>query len=379
MRPSSPPAPSAPQHIARLRCVLGALCAVVFAACADDGPVPIVDVANRAQPMTTVPARATDAHRLRLQSRLPSEAELLDYELPDGWARAQPSPNRNPNFRIKDAADVQAYVTVIVPKRGNTMLNNVQRWYTQMGLTPDEVTDEIIEALPKRVFIGEDTHVVDLRGTFTSRGTKVEDARMIAFLHEMSDGFVTFKLVGPEANVTAQEDAFFAIAESMRVKEPSEATPASAAPGSAAHRPTAPVRWTTPPTWKAEAPNPYLIAAFRPRDHPKTRCTISFAGGSVELNINRWREQMSLKSESKEALESLPVRTVLGRDAYVIKLDGDFKGAMKQPPIKDARMLGLVVTGGARLLFVKMLGPRDVMETQEDNFFALCDSLKETT
>ena len=78
-----------------------------------------------------------------------------------------------------------------------------------------------------------------------------------------------------------------------------------------------------------------------------------------------------------EAALQKPLHHIGGGDALVLKMDGDFKGAMGQPPLPGARMLAVMLVRPGESLFVKMLGPQGVMDGEEANFYALCDSLKE--
>lgn len=356
-----------------------ALCLFLLAACQDDEPVRITEVVDRPRPRASVPPQGTDAYRLRLSSQLP-QMEFFKFDLPDGWTRTKPTANRNPNFAVKAAPDVQVYTTVIAPKAGNTLVGNLARWYRQMSLDADSVDEKTVAALPEIRFVGRPAHLVDLRGTFRTRGGKtVEQARLLAYLQELPNAFVTLKMVGPGKEVDALEADFRALATSFKPNMGGHASRSGGAHGTppqSAPR-SSPVRWKAPGTWSTEPPNSFLLAAFRPKDHPTTRCTISRAGGDMTMNLDRWRRQMSLGPMSPADVAKLPTRKVLGQNAFVVTMDGDFAGAMRQPAMKGARLLGLIVVRAGESLFVKMLGPKDVMEKEAENFFALCDSLTE--
>lgn len=341
--------------------------------------MPITQVIDRPQPRVAVPVRGTPEHRLRLTNQLP-EIDFFKFDLPEGWKRIEGTSNRNPNFAITDAPSVEAYVSVLAPKRGNTMVSNVARWHHQMGLDADSVDEKTVEALAEDKFIGRPARIVDLRGDFDSGRKTIPGARLLSLVQELPNAFVTFKIVGPENMVDALEDEFWALAKSFRLNfdEPKQG---AHAPRDGGQRkpgpPPAAVKWTRPESWNPEPPNSFLLAAFRPKAHPETRCTISRAGGDMKMNLDRWRGQMGQPPISAEDIKKLPTRKVLGTDAYLITLDGDFTGAMRQPAMKGARLLGIIVVRPSESLFVKMLGPKDVMATEEANFFALCDSLEE--
>ena len=354
-------------------------CLLGLAACGDEGPVAITDVVDLPAPRTRVPRGGSDAYRLRFTDE-PPQIDFFKFDLPKGWSRAKATANRNPNFVVEAAPDVQAYVTVLAPKRGNTLIGNVQRWYAQMSLDADAVTEETVAALEESTFVGRPARIVDVSGDYEAFGTTIEKARMIAYLQELPRAFVTFKLIGPAEEVGTLAADFRALADSFRLNmgEDDPSHGGGAEKGNGATPARKPVTWTRPETWKPEPPNRFLLAAFRPKAHPETRCTISLAGGDMAMNVNRWREQMGLDKATADEIGKLPTRKVLGQDAHVVTLDGDFEGAMRQPAMKGARMLGVVVVRAGESLFVKMLGPKDVMEKEEANFFALCDSLEES-
>lgn len=375
-RPTAP-APH-PRALMRLGRLLGAaLIALGVAACGDDdGPFRIEQVTDRTAPLERIPPTSTDEFRLRLVNELPRMQ--FDFDLPEGWERIRATQFRDPNFHIRAAPEVETYVTVITPKRGNVR-DNIARWYGQMNKNPEEVTAQVVADLPEAPFAGQPTRLVDLNGTFRTRsGKHIEGARMLAFFQEREEAFVTFKIIGPAPDVDAQQDNFMAMAASIRDAKPGRrpAPPAHAPTPAPTPRKTG-LTWKVPDSWEAEATNPFVLAAFHPKAHPKARCTISKARGGVLLNVNRWRGQMGLEEIEKADLDGLPTRKVLGGDAVVLKLDGDFGGAMGVGPIDNARMLGVVLVRGAGMVFVKMLGPRDVMEQEEARFFGLCDSLAE--
>ena len=72
------------------------------------------------------------------------------------------------------------------------------------------------------------------------------------------------------------------------------------------------VRWTPPPTWKAEEPRPMRAATYSiplaAGDQGVAECVVNFfgqgQGGGVEANIERWRGQVRGPDGSPAAAKS---------------------------------------------------------------------------
>ena len=370
----------------------------------DEGPIAVTEVVDRARAVSP-PSRPLrdDRYRLRL-SKQPRVEEPLTFKLPTGWTRIAPTELKNPNFAVTAAPKVQAYVTFI--QKTSSVLDNVRRWHRQMGKDPDVITQADVDALPKAPFLdGLSCAYVDLEGDFQPRpGTTLADAKLVGFLLPIGKGLMTFKLIGPDNQVSALRSEFFDLAASFAVKMPDGVAPGSSHGGTGPHGgagphgstgpkgpdtakpPTGtpqatrngPFTWTVPSTWDAEPINRFLLGAFRPKSDNTARCTVSVAQGSLLMNVNRWRGQMGATLIDQAALDALPTHTVLGADAIVIRVDGDFQGAMRQPKLTDARLLGVIRARDGSSVFVKMIGARKTMDTEEAAFFALCDSLKES-
>src|SRR5512134_3885859 len=120
------------------------------------------------------------------------------------------------------------------------------------------------------------------------------------------------------------------------------------------------------------------IVTFAPRGATGTECYITVLGGSgggVEPNLNRWREQMGQAPLDAKALAALETIQVLGRDAKLIEVSGNYTD-MQGNQVESAGLLGVVCSIDGALLTVKMTGPRDIIEKERDRFLAFCRSLR---
>ena len=66
---------------------------------------------------------------------------------------------------------------------------------------------------------------------------------------------------------------------------------------------------------------------------------------------------------------------MLDTEAILLDLEGDFRGT-GGPAQENARMFGVICPRGQRAVFIKMVGPKDGMEAQKENFVAFCKSLR---
>jgi hypothetical protein len=138
--------------------------------------------------------------------------------------------------------------------------------------------------------------------------------------------------------------------------------------GGAAGAPqTAEFTWKVPEGWTEGPAKQLRVVTFRPDADPRVECYVTIlagAAGGLEANVNRWRQQMRLAPLSGEALATLEVVTVLGREARMVDIDGGAVG-----------IRGLVCELGDRTLFVKMTGPSESLLAERERFLAFCRSL----
>ncbi|NRB73335.1 MAG: hypothetical protein HRU46_03160 [Verrucomicrobiales bacterium] len=98
-------------------------------------------------------------------------------------------------------------------------------------------------------------------------------------------------------------------------------------------------------------------------------------GGGLLANVNRWRGQMGADPITQEEADALPAKPLFGQPAKFIKVDGKFAGMGATEGKDDYRMLGLILASDAGAVFVKLTGPRELVEANEDNFDIFTSSL----
>lgn len=107
----------------------------------------------------------------------------------------------------------------------------------------------------------------------------------------------------------------------------------------------------------------------------EAECYVSLlSGGGTLENVNRWRRQFGLPPYTAEQLRDLPTVRLLGREATLIDLEGDYAGMGAQ--IEGARMLAAHVSFPAFGVSVKLIGPKEAVDAARPGFLAFVRSLR---
>lgn len=140
--------------------------------------------------------------------------------------------------------------------------------------------------------------------------------------------------------------------------------------------------WTIPAGW-SEAATPdnmgmrLLDLRFGPNQEGE--CYISLMpgpAGGLEANVNRWRTQMGQTPYTAEEIEKLPKKPFFNRDASFVAFDGDFKGFGATEAKTGYRLLGLIHSADQATIFVKLTGPKALVEQNAAAFDAFCQSIR---
>lgn len=100
------------------------------------------------------------------------------------------------------------------------------------------------------------------------------------------------------------------------------------------------------------------------------------AGGGLAANVNRWRTQMGAPSLSDEEVAALPTRPLFGQPARFVTVDGTFAPGMgSNQTFPNYRLLGLILASDAGAVFVKMTGPKELVEQHSAAFDQFVSSL----
>jgi hypothetical protein len=161
---------------------------------------------------------------------------------------------------------------------------------------------------------------------------------------------------------------------------PAAGTAAASAP--AGKLEVAGLLYTPPEGWVAERPsNPMRLAQFRlphaEGDARDAELTVSSAGGSVEDNIKRWRDEF--EGSPPAAVEE---KKVSGIDVVTVSIEGTF--LYKERPFAPGpgtprpgyKVLAAIVQAPEAQVFFKAWGPKATMEKWQASFGELIASLQ---
>jgi len=315
--------------------------------------------------------------------------------VPIGFEVLEPTEFRRVNLKLKDG-DVEMALSVLARQPGGR-LANLNRWRKQFGLPPthDDSAKESIPMLGRHV-----GRVYEVKGAYVARPNTPELAEgwaLIGVILEYRSWLIFVKMTGPEADVLASREGLVAFSRSLRAVgfhvPPQVAAQGGheghghggempgGTPGGAGDRPAAgKIKWRVPDGWRQrpELANQYREMTFSPEGSDQTTCWLAVFGvfSSVEGNVSRWCREMGAAQISSADVAKLEQIDMLGERATLIEIDGRYRGAMGGDPIDGARMIGAILgLKDGRSVFVKMVGPKDVVVAQRGAFVEFCGGL----
>ena len=140
--------------------------------------------------------------------------------------------------------------------------------------------------------------------------------------------------------------------------------------------------WTAPAGW-AEAPagsdpSGMRLVDMRFGEKQEGECYISIMpgpAGGLNANLNRWRKQMGQPDYTDEEIAKLPKKPLFKRDGVYAEFDGDYKGVGMTEASKGYRLAGVIHSAEQATIFVKMIGPKALVEANTAAFDQFCQSI----
>lgn len=372
------------------RCTSWVLPLLLFisAACGEVGPRVEIDARRTASaPSSPVLSGATPSQRFgsfdrgsSMGAREPSD-DLIAYDLPNGWKALAPTSERLVNLLPAGDPEAACYLSFFQGSGGG-LEANVNRWRTQLGAEP--LSGDAIAALPLHGLMGREATVVEVDGTFTdmSGGAPRPGFKLLGLAVSDPSGSLFLKFTAPTAVVDSQRNAFFALADSLRLAEHhggvhdhGEEVGASTTSGAAES--TGPLAWQVPEGWAQQPPRAMREVSFSLGEGAECYVTrlLGDAGG-LRANLDRWSDQVGRGSLTDEAFEALPKVVMLGQEVPWLEMEGDFTG-MDGMTHKAQGLLGVACIRAGDSLFVKLTGPEPLVRAQRENFLAFVRSLEE--
>lgn len=140
--------------------------------------------------------------------------------------------------------------------------------------------------------------------------------------------------------------------------------------------------WTVPEGWsESSTPDATGMRLLDLRFGPEKEgeCYISLmpgAAGGLAANVNRWRTQMGLNAYTPDEIARLPKKPFFNREATYVAFEGDFKGFGADSAKKGYRLLGIIHSAEQATIFVKLTGPKALVEANSAAFDQFCQSIK---
>lgn len=131
--------------------------------------------------------------------------------------------------------------------------------------------------------------------------------------------------------------------------------------------------FVVPEGWqRKQAASTFILAEFTlPKaegDDADGRLTVSVAGGSIDANLSRWRDQFGGKPEKSNEDK----QQINGLEVTIVDYTGEFNDQRGPfaPPTKrsDYRMLAAVIPVEGELHFIKATGPNATIAAQAERF-----------
>ncbi len=316
-----------------------------------------------------VPAEARPAMAQNEISANPN-ASTIHWETPAGWKELAPTEMRVGNFLVT-SGEKKAEVS-IVPLSGGagTELGNVNRWRNEISLSPIAENEIVSE----KISIGaSDGKLYELTGA---------QQKTIAAVLEREGTSWFFKMRGDKEIVSQNKPVFveFLKAINFNAAKPAEALVAAKPVSTNIKKvpnegSSGEPKWEVPANWQEKPPSEMVLKSFSvgDADHEAkvSVTTFSGSGGSLLMNVNRWRKQLSLDpvAESDVAKLTTPI-DVLGGKATLVDMNGtDAKTG------KPAHLIAATVPRKEKIWFYKLMGDEATVAREKDAFVKFVQSV----
>jgi hypothetical protein len=254
------------------------------------------------------------------------------WSLPEGWKQLPGREFRFATVKIPGGEEPLELTIIPLPtapgKFEDYLLSNVNRWREQLKLGPI-AKDELPEKTVKIEVDEMPAWLVNCEGQIRKSGT------------DKSPSFG---------------------------RRSARAETAPTAPGAGA----LPFACTVPENWKPAQANVMQLAAYEVGEGDrKVTISISSAGGDLESNINRWRDQVHLAPLAGEELaKELRDIEVDGRKGVFVDLVGP-----EDDPRREA-LLGVIVASQRGQWFIKLRGDVAVAGREKEHFDEFVHSIR---
>jgi hypothetical protein len=153
-----------------------------------------------------------------------SREHPLVWTTPEGWTEKPPGQMRLIDMSFGPGGEGECYVSAM-PGAAGGLAANINRWRGQVGQPP--LSDEEIDKLPRKMFLGAPAHFVSADGDFKNVGEETSRTgyRLLGLIHQAPDLTLFVKMTGPQALVEQNTAAFEAFCQSVQFRRKSDKIP----------------------------------------------------------------------------------------------------------------------------------------------------------
>ena len=305
----------------------------------------------------------------------------IAWVLPPGWQESPVEEMSIANFNVTGTDAQKAGVAVMqFPKMDGMELQFVNLWRDKVKLPP--VTPGDPAAQPEKIPIGAgEGRLYDLAGKEPADGSK-SPAHILVALFTQGETSWAVRMQGEDSLVREQRPAFLQFLKSVTFPAAGATTLASRERPPSTNAKQTPHEtadaggpaWKPPGNWQQLPTPPMLQAKYLVpgTGSAKAEVNISAAGGSVPMNVNRWRGQLGLAPLDESAMQkALTPLNVPGSQAILVDMSGT-DARTGQP----ARLVAAIVPRGEQSWFYKLMGDGKVVETEKPAFIQFVEQVK---
>ena len=300
----------------------------------------------------------------------------LHWETPSGWKELPPTDLRVGNFLISKG-DKKAVVSIIsFPEKTGTELDNVNRWRGEIGLEPVGKSD------------AETVAIGDQPGKIYDFAGKQMQTIAASLMRGETSWF--FKMRGDKGIVSENKTAFIQLLKSIHFHDQETSAPSESPVAAPVAVPAQPIvsaakevgaeagepKWDLPSGWKEKPASTMVFKTFSSGEAPnEAKIAISVFPGDVGgtlANVNRWRNQLSLKPITEADLpKSTTSLNVVGGKATLAELAGT-DARTGQP----SKMVAAIVPHGERTWFYKLTGNEAAVAREKEVFLKFVQTVR---
>lgn len=138
--------------------------------------------------------------------------------------------------------------------------------------------------------------------------------------------------------------------------------------------------WKTPEAWQEKPGSGMRVATFFIEGGSnKAECSVISLGaqaGSLEANVKRWADQINVSLEDGKIAEFIDTQSSFKTQDNISAKIIDFTPLQEKEDGQAPSMMAAILNYPDKTIFVKLMGPKDLVAANREKFKAFCQSLK---